>query len=206
MAAKKTNGKRQSPSVERQIALALVRLKECVLEEERAGAILSAQTGQVSADLAAIYETASTARKQAIEECDKVLADNGYGELESIASRVAALELQLKAAMDLKQYKDIAPLGAALERAKKGLAPLPVTEKKPKATTEPRKPRTAKAVASIIAAFGSGTEFKAANGEVVTSIKPSATGKQCSVQFADNEWVDVDPAELVSATEPDQQS
>lgn len=91
------------------------------------------------------------ALETATGEAQKVLADNGYGELESIATRVAALDLQMQAAIDLKQYKDFAPLGAALERAKRGLPPLTVTEKKSKsATVEPRKPKVTKAVKTVL--------------------------------------------------------
>lgn len=97
----------------------------------------------------------------------------------------------------------ISRLGAALGRATKGLPPLTVVEKKA-AATEPRKPRTAKAVAEKIAAFNSGTKFVALNGDAVTAVRASDTGKQCSVQFGDEEWLDVEPAELTVAPEPNE--
>jgi hypothetical protein len=53
-----------------------------------------------------------------------VLKELGYAELQSIPSRVAALNEQLKAAMDAGDGATIAALGKELERAKRGAPPL----------------------------------------------------------------------------------
>lgn len=205
MATKKTNGsKRQSPSRERLLALALVRLKECVLAVERAQMNLDnlRATNADAEQLQAELEKAETDRKEAIEQAEKCLADNDYAELESIATRVKRIEDEMKAALEVHDGTKLGQLGPALERAKRGLPPLTVTEKKPKVPTE-RKPRTAKKVAETIAAFTSGTKFVAANGDPVTAIRASENGKQCSVQCGDEEWLDVEPAELSIAPEPE---
>ena len=139
MARKKTgngNGKRkrQSPSVERQIALALVRVIECVVQAEILGQELK------NGDSSPQYEQAQIDRKQSIDEARKILEVNGYAELESIASRVAALENQLTAAISMRDGKAVARLGAELERAKTGRPPIASPKKtrvgKPASTTQ----------------------------------------------------------------------
>ncbi len=131
-----------------------------------------------------------------INEARRVLTANGYGDLQSIALRVAALENQLTAAISMRDGKEISRLGAALDRAKKGLPPLTVVEKKAKTIGTERRPRITKAVKDILEAFDS--EILAdAEGHVVTSIKADDTGKGCLVQWTNsNEWVGVDPAAL----------
>lgn len=197
--SKKGNGtKRQSPSRERLLALALVRIIECV---RTVRTMSESSTAPPSAE----YEAALLMVDESVEQAQRVLGDNGYGNLESIATRVAALDLQMQAAIDLKQYKDFAPLGAALERAKRGLPPLTITEKKSKpATVEPRKPKVTKAVKAILEAFDSEV-LADAEGRIVASVKADETGKLCMVEFGNNgEWVTVDPKELkpVTAKQP----
>lgn len=111
----KQNGKkRQSPSVERQLALALV----AILDDLKS----------MNTDLASEYPAR------------ELLKANGYGDLESIPTRVAAITEQINAAVSSGDGKALALLGPALERAKKGLPPL-ATEKKPRT----KKPTTTEA-------------------------------------------------------------
>lgn len=201
MATKKNGTKRLSPSVERQIALALVRVIECVIAAD----LLEREVSQADAleektAKTALYDQALIDRKVALDEAKQVLTLNNYGDLESIASRVAALENQLTAAISLRDGKEISRLGAALDRAKAGKPPIVVAEKKTKPASTERKPRIAKAVKEILDAFETET-FGTADGRVVTGVKADDTGKACLVQFDDNaEWIGVDPKELKSIT------
>lgn len=137
------NGKkrpRQSPSVERQIALALVRVIECVIDvEQYRGELEKLSNGEANPD----FESACDNRKLALEEAHKVLEANGYGDLESIQSRVAAINDQLNAAFSLRDGKAIVKLGVELERAKTGRPPVAQpkkakTPKEPKADSQPK--------------------------------------------------------------------
>jgi len=117
----KANGKkRQSPSVERKLALALVALLEDI-------------------SLIHIGEVVS-ATENSDRAAREVLKANGYEDLESIPRRVARIEAEMKAALEAHDGTKLGQLGPALERAKKGLPPLP-TEKK---TRAPRKAKTPK--------------------------------------------------------------
>lgn len=115
----KTNGKRtrQSPSVERQIALALVAVLDGIPDET-----ISTLSGPVI-------------------EARKVLKACGYEDLESIPIRVARIEGQIEEALKTKNYDALPRLGQEMKRAEKGLPPLTV-EKKPR---KPRTPKTAAA-------------------------------------------------------------
>lgn len=197
--ATRKNGKRKSPSAERLLALALVRVVECVRLERSLGEQLKA--GDTSPD----YEAARTSEREAVEDAMKVLADNGYGELESIASRVSAINDQIQAALSMGDGKALALLGPALERAKRGLPPIAKVEKKQKPATTERKAKVSKAVKAILDAFDKET-LADTQGRVVTSIKAALDGKACLVQFEgdDSEWITVDPKDLkpVPAKEP----
>src|SRR5438445_13887738 len=109
MAGKKsTNGKqRQSPSRERSLALALVRLIECLSEMDNIRERIEAVP-----EGAEIFVQLGTAT----DEARKVLADNGFGDLESIATRVARITTDLESAIAEKDGVRIAELGAALDR------------------------------------------------------------------------------------------
>lgn len=116
---KKTPTKRQVPSVERQLALALV----AVLNEIR----------RPSAD--------DDSLTNAVDAAQTILEANGYAKLESIASRVNRIEGLIEQAYEKKEFAVIAPLAAELERAKKGLSPLAGKKKK----AEPTAPKPARA-------------------------------------------------------------
>jgi hypothetical protein len=106
---------RQVPSVERQLALALVAL----IEDVKA----------IPDDI----ETTSVIQvlKKSTTAAQKVLDANGYGGLESIESRIIQIEADIIEAVKTQDGAKLSILGAALERAKKGLPPL-ATEKKPR--------------------------------------------------------------------------
>ena len=130
----KTNGKKRTvPSVERQLALALVAVLEAVETDERLA------TPPQNTD--SIDNPVFNARA--------ILKTHGYDDLESIPTRVKRIEAEIAEALTAQDGAKLAQLGAALDRAKKGLPPLP-TEKKAraprKAKTEPasRKPRQKK--------------------------------------------------------------
>lgn len=59
----------------------------------------------------------------AFEDANNLLSELGYGDLESIPKRVAALNAQLKSAVEAGDGATIAALGLELERANKGLPP-----------------------------------------------------------------------------------
>lgn len=123
---KQSGTKRQSPSVERQLALALVAVIERVdLVNEAAGAD----------DFTQLHRSAGEART--------VLSANGYENLESIPTRVKRIETEIGAALKAQDGAKLARLGAALDRAKKGLPPL-VSEKKTPQSPKPRKARKKK--------------------------------------------------------------
>lgn len=132
------NGKkaRLSPSVERQIALALVRVIECVNAVDKIARELKA------GDSIPEYEQALIDEKQSIDEAQQILEANNYGDLESIASRVAAPENQLTAAISLRDGKAIARLGAELDRAKAGRPQIaqPKKAKVAKISNQPKLP------------------------------------------------------------------
>lgn len=122
----KTNGKkRTSPSVERQLALALI----AVIESAKG------LDGNGDRELAV---------RQAAAAGQELLKANGYADLESIPTRVKRIENEIAVAVAAQDGAKLAQLGAALDRAKKGLPPL-ATEKKPRAA--PRKPKSEKAQA-----------------------------------------------------------
>lgn len=60
----------------------------------------------------------------AITDSKSILATHGYSGLESISSRVAKLETALHAAIEKRDGKEIARLGAELNRAQRGLSPI----------------------------------------------------------------------------------
>lgn len=111
----KTTKKRQSPSVERQLTLALVALL----------------------DTNAADDVAWTEARNA---ADQVLKDNGYAGLESIPTRVARIQGEIEKALETKNYDALPKLGQEMKRAEAGKPPL-TTEKK---TRTPRKPKTLK--------------------------------------------------------------
>jgi hypothetical protein len=102
---------RQVPSVERQLALALVALIE---------------------DVYAMHNVeADKAMEIPIKIARDVLNANGYSDLKSIRSRVALIQARIAEAVEVNDGASLTQLGPALERAKKGLPPL-ATEKKPR--------------------------------------------------------------------------
>lgn len=114
----KQNGtKRQSPSIERQLALALV-------------AVLEASGDETAMDIAATDARA-------------ILKTHGYDNLESIPTRVKRIETEIGEALKAQDGAKLGQLGAALDRAKKGLPPL-ATEKKTPQSLKPRKARKKK--------------------------------------------------------------
>ena len=80
-------------------------------------------------DAAAPYTAAPFANNEnddlerAAHDAIGVLHDLGYKDIESIPRRVAAIEAELKAAMESGNGKEIARLGLELDRAKVGLPP-----------------------------------------------------------------------------------
>lgn len=110
----KTNGKksRQSPSVERQLALALVAIIEVV------------PGGNL--DDPGIAE-----RQAAIINAKKILKDAGYEGLESTPTRVKRIQAEIAKALADKNYDALAKLGQEMKRAEAGKPPL-ATEKKPR--------------------------------------------------------------------------
>lgn len=139
MAKTNSNGKkRQSPSVERQLALALVRVIECLggMDDLRERITAVPEGAKLFAELGT-----------ATDEARQVLTITGYADLESIANRVARIQDDIAEALRVQDGAKLAQLGAALDRAKKGLPPLP-TEKKPRA---PRKAKTPKPVSTAAA-------------------------------------------------------
>lgn len=151
-----TNGKRkrQSPSVERQIALALVRVIECVQKVEKLAG------DQLAGNTTIEFDQARVDLKHSFEEAHAVLTANGYGDLESIQSRVDALENQLKSAFSLRDGKAITRLGAELERARTGRPPIaqPKKAKAPKETKTNNQPALLPPPASTGAPDSSNTE------------------------------------------------
>jgi hypothetical protein len=102
---------RQVPSVERQLALALVALIE---------------------DVYAMHNVeADKAMEIPIKIARDVLNANGYSDLKSIRSRVALIQARIAEAVEVNDGASLTQLGPALERAKKGLPPL-APEKKPR--------------------------------------------------------------------------
>lgn len=124
----KPNGKnRKSPSVERQLALSLLRLIEC------AGAVeVTDDKQEALADLGV-----------AIKSSIAVLDANGYADMESIPTRVKRIEAAIAEALKVQDGAKLAQLGAALDRAKAGKPPL-TAEKKTPSTPKTRKPRKQK--------------------------------------------------------------
>lgn len=112
--------KRRELSGERAIALALVEVIELVLKEDEL----------------------PEAVRQSVDSAWEVLKAHGYSGLESISSRVAKLETALHAAIEKRDGKEIARLGAELNRAQRGLSPI---GKVVPAVKKPRKPREKKA-------------------------------------------------------------
>lgn len=106
---------RQSPSVERQLALALVALIEDV----------KAIPGDIQTTSVIEVLKKSTVAAQ------KVLDANGYSNLESVESRVIRIEADIAEAVRAQDGARLARLGAELDRAKSGKPPL-ATEKKPR--------------------------------------------------------------------------
>lgn len=121
----KQNGtKRQSPSVERQLALTLLRVIEC------AGMLDEGATGKEALMLA-------------VDAAIPILDANGYKNMESIPTRVKRIETEIGEALKAQDGAKLAQLGAALDRAKKGLPPL-ASEKKTPQAPKPRKARKKK--------------------------------------------------------------
>jgi len=118
----KTQKSRQSPSVERQLALALLRVIECLGPMDDLRSVIEARDG--GAKFWADLETATN-------EAREVLKTNNYGELETIATRVKRIEADIAEAVRNQDGAKLAILGAALDRAKSGKPPLE-TEKKPR--------------------------------------------------------------------------
>jgi len=76
-------------------------------------------------------ETATTPdQMESLEAGHSLLAELGYGDLESIPRRVATLTSLLQDAMAAGNGKEIARLGEELDRAQKGLAPSKVKAEK----------------------------------------------------------------------------
>lgn len=129
----KTNGKkRQSPSVERQLALVVVRMIECLsgMDDMRARIEAIPEGAKMFADLGT-----------AVDEARQILTVSGYSNLESIAGRVARIQDAIAEALRAQDGAKLAQLGAALDRAKKGLPPL-TTEKTPRTPRKPKMPKT----------------------------------------------------------------
>lgn len=110
---------RQVPSVERQLALALVGVLECIGMVD----VVKEQPG---------YSEMEASLTEAI----RILDANGYKDLESISSRVRRIEADIAEAVRYQNGAKLAKLGAELDRAKAGKPPL-ATEKKPKKKTDP---------------------------------------------------------------------
>lgn len=110
---------RQVPSVERQLALALVGVLECIGMVD----VVKEQPG---------YSEMEASLTEAI----RILGVNGYKDLESISSRVRRIEADIAEAVKSQDGAKLARLGAELDRAKAGKPPL-ATEKKPKKKTDP---------------------------------------------------------------------
>lgn len=120
---------RQVPSVERQIALALLRVIECLSPIEDLRSLICAEASGSGTKFMAELETATS-------EAREVLKANNYGGLETIAARVKRIEDEIEVALKARDGAKLAILGAALDRAKAGKPPL-ATEKKPKKKTDP---------------------------------------------------------------------
>lgn len=104
--ASRKKSPRRQVSGERMIALALVE----VIEGHQA--VISGTEG------------ASSKFQSALDNAKKVLSDHGYEGLESISSRVSKLETEIAAAVKARDGKEIARLGAELNRAERGLPPI----------------------------------------------------------------------------------
>src|SRR5712664_2306306 len=104
----KSNGKkRQSPSVERQLALAFLRVIEC------AGLV----------EVSDKTQTALSELQTAITDGIQLLDANGYKDLETITTRVKRIKDEMALALEADDGAKLAQLGPALERAKRGLPP-----------------------------------------------------------------------------------
>lgn len=114
----KTTKKRQSPSVERQLALALVAVLEAIRRPSSDESLLT----------------------NAVDAAQAILEANGYSKLESIPTRVARIQGEIEKALETKNYDALPRLGQEMKRAEAGKPPL-TTEKKARA---PRKPKTLK--------------------------------------------------------------
>lgn len=120
-AEKKT---RKPPSVERQLALALVSLIETIAD--------GSSTGNDELDVAAT-------------DAKAILKTHGYGELESIPARVARLEGEIEKALERKDYDALPKLGQEMKRAMAGKPPLEAEKEPraiPKAKTDKAAPKT----------------------------------------------------------------
>lgn len=115
-----TKKRKRDVSRERAIALALVDVIE--------------NYGDLSQ--AAVCE----ALDEAITNAKSILETHGFKGLESISSRVAKLETAINNAVIARDGKEIARLGAELNRAQRGLPPISKTV----AVKKPRKPREKK--------------------------------------------------------------
>lgn len=94
--------KKRDVSRERTIALALVEVIELVSTDDEL----------------------PEAVRESINSAKSILETHGYKGLESIASRVAKLETAINAAVVVRNGKEIARLGAELNRAQRGLSPI----------------------------------------------------------------------------------
>ena len=110
MEPKKNGKKRKSPSVERQIALALVAVIDAALTPPDPEGI----------NLLDI----------AITDAQAILKTHGYEDLESIPARTQRLKAEIDMALKSEDFDALTRLGQEMKRAKKGLPPL-TTEKKP---------------------------------------------------------------------------
>jgi len=124
MATKSNGKKRQSPSVERQLALAPV-------------AVIEAAKELNGNDDRQINVRVACAKGQ------DLLNANSYGALQSIESRVIRIKAEIDTALEAEDFDALARLGKEMKRDKKGLPPL-TTEKKPKAALTQKKPRKKK--------------------------------------------------------------